>query len=198
MKKITTTRLLHIFCRLYLRPAKLGRNSFILPPFRISNPQALFIGDNTRIGQYAFWVLCTTHNGRDYAPRLSIGNNVQIGNDLFIGCIKNISIADNVLISSRVFIADTTHDYKDVTRPVIKQRLTEGLTVTIEENAFIGANACILPGIRIGKNAVVGAGAVVTRDVQPYTVVAGNPAVPVKQYAFGEKTWVNVPQVSGK
>jgi len=198
MKKTTTTRLLNIFCRLYLRPAKLGRSSFILPPFRISNPKALFIGDNTRIGQYAFWVMCTTHNGRNYAPRLSIGNNVQIGNDLFVGCLKNITIGDNVLISSRVFIADTTHDYKDVTRPVIEQRLTEGLTVTIEENAFIGVNACILPGIRIGKNAVVGAGAVVTRDVQPYTVVAGNPAIPVKQYAFGEKTWVNVRQVSGK
>lgn len=198
MKKTTKTRLLNIFCRLYLRPAKLGRNSFILPPFRISNPQALFIGDNTRIGQYAFWVLCTTHKGRDYAPRLSIGNNVQIGNDLFVGCIKNITIGDNVLISSRVFIADTMHNYKDVTRPVIEQALTEGQAVTIEDNAFIGANACILPGICISKNAVVGAGAIVTKNVQPYTVVAGNPAATIKRYDFEKKTWVNVRRVSGK
>ena len=198
MKKTTTTRLLNIFCRFYLRPAKLGRNSFLLPPFRVSNPKALFIGENTRIGQYAFLVLCTTHNGRDYAPRLSIGNNVQIGNDLFVGCLKNITIGDNVLISSRVFIADTTHDYRDITRPVIEQGLTEGLAVTIEDNAFIGVNACILPGIHVGQNAVVGAGAVVTTDVPPYTVVAGNPAVPIKQYAFREKTWVKFRQVSEK
>jgi acetyltransferase-like isoleucine patch superfamily enzyme len=56
------------------------------------------------------------------------------------------------------------------------------LTAAIEENAFTGMNVCILPGIRIGKNAVVGAGAVVTRDVQPDTLVAGNPAVVIKRY----------------
>jgi acetyltransferase-like isoleucine patch superfamily enzyme len=198
MKKTLTTRLLNVFCRLYLRPAKLGRNSFVLPPFRITNPKSLFIGDNTRIGQYAFWVLCKAHNQRHYTPRFTIGNNVQIGNDLFVGCLKNITIGDNVLISSRVFIADTTHDYKDVKRPVIEQNLTEGQAVTIEDNAFIGVNTCILPGICIGKNAVVGAGAVVTRDVQSFTVVAGNPAVTIKRYDFEKKTWISARQDARK
>ena len=131
MKKTTTTRLLKIFCRLYLRRAKLGRNSFVLPPFRISNPKALFVGDNTRIGQHTLLVVCHTQNNRHYTPRSSIGNNV--------------------LISSLVFIADTTHDYKDVTRPMNQEDLTKGFMVKIEENAFIGVNACIQPGVRIGK-----------------------------------------------
>jgi lipopolysaccharide O-acetyltransferase len=123
---------------------------------------------------------------------------VQIGNDLFVGGLKSITIGDKLLINSRGFNADTKHDYKDVTRPVIEQGLINGVTVMIYEKVFIGENVCILLGIRIGKNAAVGTGAVVTSVVQPNTVAAGNPAVPIKLSAFGEKTWASVRRISGK
>ena len=192
MERSFTAHLLHIFCKAVLRPAKLGRGSFIAPPYRISNPKALSIGENSRIGQYAFFVLCNRHNRHSYDPQFSIGDNVRIGNDLFVGCQKQVTINNNVLISSRVFIADTTHAYQDVATPVVQQDLTEGLPVVIHEDAFVGVNACILPGVSIGKHAVVAAGAIVTRSVAPYTVVAGNPAVPIKRCSFENGTWLKV------
>jgi acetyltransferase-like isoleucine patch superfamily enzyme len=192
MNKAITARFLNTICKLLVRPGKLGKNSFIAPPFRISNPKALYIGDNSSIGQYAFFVLCSEHNNVKYRPEFIIGNNVQIGNDFFIGCQKRILIEDNVLISSRVFIADTTHDYRDISRPVLDQPLTEGKVVTVKENAFIGVNACILPGVCVGKNSVVAAGAIVTRDVPPYSVVAGNPAIVIKRYSFKKEDWMKI------
>lgn len=178
--------------KIWLRPGKLGKNSFILPPYRIINPQKLFIGENTRIGKYSFINLCTNYNDKSYNPQIVIGNNVSIGHDFIAGSIKNIVIEDNVLISSRVLIVDTLHGYEDVTLPVIEQDLTDGADVIIERDSFIGANACILPGVRIGRHSIVGAGAVVTKDVPPYTVVVGNPAKPVKRYSEEHESWVRV------
>lgn len=190
MNRKLTARLLHLFCKLVLRPGKLGRLSFVAPPFRIPGAQALYMGDNTRIGPYAFFVLVHEHLGKHYSPEFTIGNNVHIGHDFFGGCQKRIIIEDNVLISSRVFMSDAIHDYRDVKRPVLTQPLTTAKTVIVQESAFIGVNASILPGVTIGRNAVVAASAVVTKDVPSYSVVAGNPASVIKQYAFETGTWV--------
>ena len=192
MKKLFVIRLLHVFCKIYIKPAQLGRNSFIAPPFRISNSKALSIGNDTRIGQYAFLVLCSEHNQHAYHPQLSIGDHVRIGNDLFVGCQNKITIGDHVLVSSRVFIADTMHEYRNIETPILYQDLTAGQPVLIDDHAFIGVNACILPGVKIGKHGVVAAGAVVTKDVPPFTVVAGNPATPIRQYSSATSAWQKV------
>jgi acetyltransferase-like isoleucine patch superfamily enzyme len=192
MNRALAARVLNIVCKLLLRPAKLGKSSFVMPPFRVSNAKALYIGDNTSIGQYAFFVLRPEHHSVKFTPEFIIGNNVHIGNDFFIGCQKRILIEDNVLISSRVFISDSIHDYRDINRPVLDQPMTEGKAITVKENAFIGVNACILPGVCVGKNSVVAAGAVVTKDVPPYSVVAGNPAIVIKRYSFEKGSWLKI------
>lgn len=61
----------------------------------------------------------------------------------------------------------------------------------IEDDAFIGMNSVVLPGVTVGRGAIVGAGAIVTRDVSPYTVVVGNPAKKIKQYSIEGKTAKN-------
>lgn len=190
MRRELATRLLHIFCKFILRPGKLGRLSFVVPPFRIPGARALYIGDHTRIGPYAFFVLVHEHLGIRYWPQFTIGNNVHIGHDFFGGCQNRIVIEDNVLISSRVFMSDSIHDYRDINRSVLDQPLAAARPVIVKEGAFIGVNACILPGVTIGQNAVVAAGAVVTKDVPPYAVVAGNPAVVIRHYSSEQGAWV--------
>ena len=197
MHKLTIGRMLAIkllnsFERFWLRPGSLGSNSFILPPYRIVNPESLFIGNNTRIGKYAFIVLCSEYQGKKYYPKMVIGNGVSIGHNFFVGCQKNIIIEDNVLISTRVFMADTMHGYSDIDQPIIEQHLAPGRETIIEKNSFIGVNACILPGVKVGMHSVVAAGAVVTKDVSPHTVVAGNPARQIKRYSPEEGDWIRV------
>jgi len=105
---------------------------------------------------------------------LHIGNNVLInsGFKAAIGC--DTYIEDDVRIAYGVTIITNNHDYYDRDILIMKP-------IRICKNAWIGANATILPGVTIGENAVVGAGSVVTHDVLPNTVVAGNPARVIKK-----------------
>ena len=85
-----------------------------------------------------------------------------------------ITIEDDVMIAANVSLITNNHDVYD--RPVLLCK-----PVHIKQGAWIGANATILPGVTVGKYAVVAAGSIVTKDVPDYTVVAGNPAKVIKE-----------------
>lgn len=103
------------------------------------------------------------------ASRISIGRNVFIMDGILLMGSGGITIEDNVQLAANVQILSNNHDLRD--REVITLA-----PVRICRGAWIGAGATILPGVTIGENAVVGAASVVTRDVAPNTIVAGNPA----------------------
>ena len=95
---------------------------------------------------------------------VELGNNVRISSHSFI-CSK-VKIGNNVFIGHGVVFINDLHP---------PQEEKYWLSTTVEDNVAIGSNATILP-VRIGKNAEVGAGAVVTKDIPPNAIVAGNPA----------------------
>ncbi|MDX1463055.1 MAG: acyltransferase [Marinirhabdus sp.] len=101
---------------------------------------------------------------------IKIGDNVVINRNVYLDGRIGIIIKNNVSISPEVYILSMQHDYDD---PNFR---TVGKEVVIENHTWIGARALILPGVTIGEGAVVGAGSVVTRSVEPYAVVAGIPA----------------------
>lgn len=108
---------------------------------------------------------------RLYRPnRIKIGNHTVINYGVLLDGRSGLRIGDNVSISEGSAILSLQHDIDDEGFEL------EGGEVVIEDYVFVGAHAMIMPKVRIGKGAVVGAGAVVTRDVEPYTVVGGVPA----------------------
>lgn len=107
----------------------------------------------------------------------NIGINISLGKNVFINhaCsfldLGGIEIKDDVMIGPRVNITSENHPTEIATRKsMVPSR------VIIEENVWIGAGATILPGVRVGRNSVVAAGALVNKDVPPNTVVGGIPA----------------------
>lgn len=112
------------------------------------------------------------NNGKN----LSIGKNVFINFDCTFLALGGIIIEDNVLIGPKVSLLSEGHPLA----PAERGALVPG-KIHIKKNAWIGANAVILPGVTIGKNAVVAAGAVVAKDVEDNTVVGGVPAKFIKQ-----------------
>lgn len=116
-----------------------------------------------------------------FKPQLIIGKNVSFNYYCHVGCINRIEIGDNVLIGSHVLITDHSHGKLERTDIPFEQRqlLSKG-PVVIKNNVWIGENACIMPGVTIGEGSIIAANAVVTHDVQPYSVVAGMPARVVK------------------
>jgi maltose O-acetyltransferase len=109
----------------------------------------------------------------------SYGQNIHIGDHVFLNVLctildtNRVRIGHHVMIGPAVQIYTAAHLLEAEGR---NQGLEVGKPIEIEDNVWIGGGALLLPGVRIGRNAVVGAGAVVSRDVPPSTVVAGNPA----------------------
>jgi acetyltransferase-like isoleucine patch superfamily enzyme len=116
--------------------------------------------------------------GMDWSPDdggIQIGVNVYIGPNSVLFGAAGIEIGDGALISPGVVITSHQHTFADKQQEIRSQALDFG-RVVIERNVWVGANATILPGLRLGEGSVVGAGAVVTHDVAPNTVVMGVPA----------------------
>jgi len=115
-----------------------------------------------------------------YAARgTKIGRNVFIENEVFIDSMRPelVEILDGASIAPRAMIITHSGPSKQLERFFPR----EEKKVVIGKNCWIGANAIILPGVEIGEGSVVGAGAVVTKDVEPFTVVAGVPAIFIRR-----------------
>lgn len=107
---------------------------------------------------------------------VSIGRNTRIGRKCTLDARSPLAIGDNVSISPEVMILAGTHDVND---PEFAASEVGPWAVAIEDHVWVGTRAMILPGVTVGRGAVVAAGAVVTKDVAPLTIVAGVPAKPI-------------------
>ena len=112
------------------------------------------------------------------------GQNIYIGDNVFLNVLCNILDCNKVIIGNHVIIGPSVQIYTaahDIKAEARNQGWELAKPIQIEDNVWIGGNAILLPGMKIGKNAVVGAGAVVTRNVPMNTVVAGNPAKVIRE-----------------
>lgn len=129
---------------------------------------------------------CTINNG--------VGE-VIIGSETFIGIgnviIGPVIIGNSVMLAQNIVISGLNHTYEDIGLPIWKQKVKTTL-INIEDECWIGANAVITAGVTIGKHSVIAAGAVVTKNIPPYSIAAGNPARVIKQYDFQQKQWVKL------
>lgn len=107
--------------------------------------------------------------------KIIIGEHVSINENSIIHAGQQVSIGDNVVIGANCYINDTNHNFKKG-HGLVREQGWSAKPIMIDENVWIGANVTILDGVHIGKNSVVAAGAVVTKDVLSETVVAGVPA----------------------
>lgn len=105
---------------------------------------------------------------------IEIGDNSGIGVDCHIPAA--IHIGNDVMMGPSVLILGRNHRFDDVNLPMRLQGYNEASAVVIEDDVWLGARVIVLPGIRIGRGSVVGAGAVVSKDVPPFAVCVGNPA----------------------
>ncbi len=167
-----------------LKLKSFGNNSRIINPLRIRG--RIIIGDNTLI-QYKTWIEANPLTGETKAE-VRIGNDCAIGHFNEIYATKSIVLEDNVLTADRVYITDNLHGYSDINTPVIRQPIKQIGTVRIGEGSWLGVGVGVI-GANIGKHCVIGANAVVTKDIPDYSVAVGIPAKVIKRYNFSTKQW---------
>lgn len=163
-----------------------GKNSYLLNPLKIDGSINISIGDNVNIAYKCWLAALPLTDVRNVS--LVIGNGTNIGNFNHIFATKEIVIGSNVLTADKVYISDNLHSYENIDEPILKQPIKQIDSVIIGDGTWIGENACII-GAKIGKNCVIGANAVVTKDVPDYCVVVGLPAIIIKRYCVIDKQW---------
>jgi acetyltransferase-like isoleucine patch superfamily enzyme len=118
---------------------------------------------------------------------IKIGSRTFVGESVVIRGQGGVDIGAAVLIGPGAQILAVNHNYDDPTQPIMDQGIS-GRGIVIEDGAWIGAGAIVLDGVRVGCGAVIGAHAVVTRDVPAHTLVAGAPARIVRDFGSGERS----------
>ena len=145
----------------------------------MSDVQSVNIGAGTSI-----WQFCAVLPNAKIGEDCNICSHCLIENDVFVGdrvTVKcGVHLWDGLRVEDDVFIGPNVTFTNDK-QPRSKQYPNAFPQTIIRKGASIGANATILPGIEIGEDAMIGAGAVVTRDVAPNTTVVGNPARAIKK-----------------
>jgi putative colanic acid biosynthesis acetyltransferase WcaF len=111
---------------------------------------------------------------------LQAGEDVYVDRNVNVYNAFGVTIGDRVVISQNSFLCSASHDYTDPRYGLIGNR------ITIEDDSWIAADAFLAPGVTIGTGSVVGARAVVIKDVPPWSVVAGNPAKVIRDRKMNE------------
>lgn len=153
---------------------RLGRGSYLDNGVYLhACPQGIEIGEQSFVMQGS---VLHVYNFRDLPHAfIRIGRNSLIGELNVLRGQGGITIGDRVYTAPLVQMLAVNHVYDDPTRPMVEQGITaEG--IVIEDDVWIGGGAIVTDGVRVGRGSVVAAGAVVTKDVAPYTVVGGVPA----------------------
>ena len=169
-----------------LQFASCGKNFILRSPRIVFGGEYVEIGDDFNCFPGLRLEVYERHLSKRFTPKLTIGNGVSFNYDCHIGCVNAIAIGHGVLMASRVYVSDHSHgtvDYSDLAVPPSDRLVHSKGPVVIEDDVWIGEGACVLPNVRIGRGAIIGANSVVTRDIPPYSIAAGAPCKVIRSFA---------------
>ncbi|GLU52466.1 acyltransferase [Dyadobacter frigoris] len=172
-----------LWVRLFLNPFYHQKGKGVIIRNRVRMDVVPFnpfsIGDNSVIEDFS-----TINNG---VGDVHIGNNSLIGlGNVIIG---PVTIGNNVILAQNIVASGLNHNYQDITKPIQQQGVSVA-PIIIEDDCWIGANTVITAGVTIGKHSVVAAGAVVTKNIPPYSVAVGNPSRVIKRFDETQNKWI--------
>lgn len=154
---------------------ELGSNVFVDKNSFISgSSKGLLIGNGSRIYRNSI-IKCQ-------GGRIEIGDNCTVQSFCFLGGFGNIKIGNGVRIAPGAKMYSYEHSYNDISIPIYKQEVTPK-EILVEDDVWVGSNAIITGGVTIGKGSIIGAGAVVTKSVEPFSIMGGVPAKLIKKRA---------------
>ena len=148
-----------------------------------SNNQNIIIGNQNTIAPFA---ILRSHGGY-----IKIGNENFIGERVQIQGRGGVEIGNRCMIGANTFISSSNHNIDDPLADNYLRKEIPAKTI-IDDFVWIGANSIIIAGVTIGHHVIVGAGTIVTKDIEPYSIVVGNPGKTIKSYSIEEKKWIKV------
>lgn len=167
-----------------------GRNSKVIQPLRIKGKRRIFIGDEVTILNNVRMETIRTWGEHLLNGRLHIGNNTTFEQCCHIIAANEVKIGDNCVFSAFVYISDCSHGYNP-DESIMNSDL-QIKKVSIGNHCFVGIGSCIMPGVTLGDNVVIGANSVVVNNIPSNFMAVGSPAKVIKKYSFELCDWINV------
>lgn len=141
--------------------------------------RGIIFGDRCTVGRFAT-IRPTNVLLGEAGEGLKLGDHSNIGAYSYIGCSGYIEIGANVMMGPRVNLMAENHNFERTDMPMKEQGVTRSF-IKIEDDVWLGVGSSVLAGVTVGKGSIVAAGAIVTKDVPPYSVVGGVPAKVIKK-----------------
>ena len=173
-------------------------------PRRIMNPERIYFGNNVLIGHGSLLFAMTHYPTVSMQPperrlpvqhfdsKIIIGSNVTATERLQIAACIEVSVGDDVMFASNIHINDAMHGFEDANVPYKYQNLFRIAPIRIDSGCWIGQNVVILPGVKIGKNSIIGANSVVTRSIPARCIAVGSPARVIRQWDAKTSKWFSI------
>ena len=152
-----------------------GLRSVAAPPLRLKGERDITIGAGTWFGS-GCWL-------NAIGGTITVGDGCSFAGDVTISAAVSVTLGGDVLVARGVHISDHDHAFTDPGRPARRQGIANAAPVMVGDGAWLGHNVTVTAGVSIGRGAVIAAGAVVTRDVPPYSLAVGIPAQVVRSWA---------------
>lgn len=118
------------------------------------------------------------------SARVRIGEGTFLNMGVMIAAEQLVEIGDHCMLANGCFVSDASHRYDDPSKPITWQGFDSKGPTRIGDNCWFGANAVVTSGVTIGERCVIGANSVVSKDVEPFSVVAGAPAKPIRKIDY--------------
>lgn len=159
--------------------ASFGASSVLQLPVRLKNEHRIAVGSNVFVAAGS-WLQVLDGDGDE--PAIVLGDRSSLAGGCVLSAAASITLGREASMARNVYVADHSHVYDDPDASILEQGVTRVEPIEIGDGAWIGENAIVLPGVRIGTRAVVSANSVVSHDVPDYSVVAGHPARVVRRF----------------
>jgi lipopolysaccharide O-acetyltransferase len=158
------------------------------PGCRVKGLRYIKFGTGISMFRHAWIEAVYEYEGKHYSPQLIIGDGVTMSSNVHISCVNSVTLGSNVLLGSNIYISDHNHGVyhgaiqsSPLEMPSARV-LSDGGTIQIGDNVWIGDNVVIVGTVRVGDGAIIGANSVVLSDVAGGAIVAGAPARSIKQF----------------
>lgn len=174
-----------------LQVYRAGANVRILPGTELTGAHRMAFGDNVFIGRDC--QLMIAYDRPNPGPMITLGNGTSINRRSLIAAVNEIVFGEFVLTAPGIYVADASHEFRQVGVPITMQGLQESPgCLEVGSHSWIGVNAALVGNIRIGKGSVIGSNAVVNRSIPDYCVAVGQPARVVRAFDSRSTDWVRV------
>jgi acetyltransferase-like isoleucine patch superfamily enzyme len=179
----------------YYKHKGVEKKSFIDKTVQVNGWKNVSIGHHTIIGADT-WI--NVNNRIKNQFHIIIGNNCCIARRNFFSSGAIISIGDYCLTGPDCKFLGSDHIFDNPMVPYIVSGTTDDKSIVLKTNVWLGGNVLIIGNVTIGHGSVIGAGALVTKDIPPFSIAIGNPCKIIKRYDFNSKKWLNINEIKNE